>query len=258
MRIIDSHAHYYNDPNYLEALIEQMDNCGIEKCCLSGLGDLFHCKNNKDVKDAFEKYPKRIIGSYFIRPGKSTASDIETAYENGFKMLKATIPTKPYNHKSFYPLWQKAEELHLPILFHTGIVTYFDKEGKEDISSWNMHPMRIEPITNAFPKLNIIIAHLGVHWNKDAAELIRMRSNIYSDITGEPDGWRTHADKVGWKRLLWWEGAFRKLVFGTDVFENKIPIILKQDKERFNKLNIDKTTKELYFSKNILKLLGMD
>jgi predicted TIM-barrel fold metal-dependent hydrolase len=257
MRIIDAHAHFYDKSNYLENLIAQMDECGIEKCCLSGLGDLFHCKGNKEVKNAIEKYPQRIVGSYFIRPGKSNSSEVETAYENGFKMLKVSIPTKPYNDKSFYPLWRKAERLHLPILFHTGIVTYFNNGQPQEISSWDMHPMRLEPIANMFPELNIIIAHLGIHWNKDAAELIRMRPNVYSDITGEPDGWRIRADKIGLDKWLWWEGAFKKLIFGTDVFAKKIPIILKQDKERFNTLNIDETTKASYFSENILNLLGM-
>jgi predicted TIM-barrel fold metal-dependent hydrolase len=235
-----------------------MNECGINKCCLSGLGEVFHCKRNKHVKKALETYPQRIIGSYFIRPGKSEPSEIETAYDDGFKMLKVSVPSKPYNHKSFYPLWEKAEGLQLPILFHTGIVTYFnDNDENPEISSWDMHPMRLEPIANAFPELNIIIAHLGIHWNKEAAELIRMRPNVYSDITGEPDGWRVRADKVGLRTWLWWDGAFKKLIFGTDVFETKIPSILKQDKKRFNTLNIDQTTKELYFSKNILKLLGM-
>lgn len=257
MRIIDAHAHFYGEPQYLENLLTQMDDCGIEKCCLSGLGKLFHCKGNKEVKKAFEKHPQKIIGCYFIRPGKSSPSEIETAYDNGFKMLKVTIPTKPYNDKSFYPLWKKAEELHLPILFHTGIVTYFNNGQQQEISSWDMHPMRLEPIANMFPELNIIIAHLGIHWNEDAAEIIRMRSNVYSDITGDPDGWRIRADKIGLDKWLWWEGAFKKLIFGTDVFANKISIILKQDKERFNTLNIDEATKKSYFSTNILTLLGM-
>jgi len=258
MQIVDAHAHLYDLPNYLRNLIQMMDECGINKCCLSGLGKIFNCKTNQEVRKAFKKYPKRIIGSYFIRPGKSNPNEIEEAYTQGFKMLKVSIPMKAYNDRSFFPLWKKAERLHMPILFHTGIVTTFQNGKKEQISSWNMHPMRLEPIANAFPDLTLIIAHLGVHWNEDAAELIRMRPNVYSDITGEPDGWRMRADKIGMKRWLWWEGAFKKLLFGTDVFYSKIPLILKQDKLRLNKYNIDDDTRILYFSKNILKLLGMD
>ncbi|TXT65976.1 MAG: hypothetical protein BAJALOKI1v1_350019 [Promethearchaeota archaeon] len=258
MQLIDAHAHFYNSSDYLHHLLQMMDTCGISKCCLSGLGKIFNCKSNKDVKNAFECYPDKIIGSYFIRPGKVSPAEIEEAHSQGFKMLKVSIPTKSYDNKSFFPLWKKAEELEMPVLFHTGIVTIAQNARNENVSSWNMHPMRLEPIANAFPNLNLIIAHLGVHWNEDAAELMRMRPNVYSDITGEPDGWRVRAERIGIKKWLWWEGAFKKLIFGTDVFYNKIPLILEQDKNRLQKYKIDHETKSLFFSKNIIKLLGMD
>jgi len=40
------------------------------------------------------------------------------------------------------------QELKKPILFHTGVVTTLNKAPEERISSWFMHPMRIEPIAN--------------------------------------------------------------------------------------------------------------
>jgi predicted TIM-barrel fold metal-dependent hydrolase len=256
MRIIDAHAHLMDHRNYLEKLIDMMDNCGIEKCCLSGLGELFRCKSNEDVERAFNRYPERIIGVYFIRPGIHNNKEVQEAYEKGFKMLKVSIPTKPYDDLSFFPLWETAEELKLPILFHTGIVTFFRKPTYL-ISSWFMHPMRLETIANSFPDLNMIIAHLGIHWNKDAAELLRMKKNVYADLTGEPNGWRVRMDQEGLKKYLWWPKAFKKILFGTDVHYKKIPDILKQDKARLDKQKISSETRELFFSKNIINLLGM-
>ncbi|TFG21696.1 MAG: hypothetical protein EU533_05140, partial [Promethearchaeota archaeon] len=164
MTLIDAHAHLLDVPNYLKNLLKTLDDCGIEKCCISGLGELFKCIDNEGIKQIISKYPDRFIGAYFIRPGMSTPEEIDVAFSNGFKMLKVTIPTKPYDHPDFFSLWEKAQDLKLPILFHTGIITLPVKLPKENISSWFMHPMRLEPITNAFPKLKIIIAHLGVHW----------------------------------------------------------------------------------------------
>jgi hypothetical protein len=258
MKIIDAHAHLLDMPNYLEKLIETMNMFAIEKCCLSGLGDLFGCKDNLAVKQAFENYQNRIIGTYFIRPGKSDPSEVYYAYDQGFKMIKVTIPTKGYNHKSFFSIWKNAQELGMPVLFHTGIVTLPQTSLKTEISSWYMHPMRIETIANAFPQLKIIIAHLGIHWNKEVAELLRMRENIYSDLTGEPDGWRIHLDDEGIKKYLWWDGAFKKLVFGTDVRYDKISTILNQDKLRFDKFNVDEDIRELYYYRNIQNLLEIE
>jgi uncharacterized protein len=256
MRIIDAHAHFLDQHNYLEKLIETMDNCGIEKCCLSGLGKLFLCKENKDIEKAFNQYPNRIIGTYFVRPGIHTKEDIEKAYKKGFRMLKVSIPLKPYDNPSYFPLWETAESLTLPILFHTGIVTFFRKP-KHHISSWFMHPMRLETVANSFPNLKIIVAHLGIHWNKDAAELLRMKNNIYADLTGELNGWRVRMDQEGLDKYLWWPKAFKKILFGTDVHYKKIPDILKQDKERLDKYKISKDTQKLFFAKNIINLLGI-
>ena len=38
--IVDAHAHYLNEPDYLEKLVEEYQRLGIDKVCLSGLGSL--------------------------------------------------------------------------------------------------------------------------------------------------------------------------------------------------------------------------
>ena len=255
MRIIDAHTHLFDYPNYLENLIQTNDEWGIEKCCISGLGKLFMCVDNEGIKAAIKKYPSKLIGAFYIRPGENEPKDIKNAYEDGFRMIKVTLPHKPYNDPSYFPLWETTQELKMPILFHTGVVTTIKRAPEENISSWFMHPMRLEPIANAFPDLNMIIAHLGVHWNNDAAELIRMKSNVYADLSGAPTGWRARADSIGMKHWLWWPGAFKKIVFGTDVIFSQIPQILAEDRARLEKYNIDQKTQELIFSKNMLMML---
>ena len=244
MRIVDAHVHLFNTPKYLEKLIETMDKIGIEKCCLSGLGDLFGCVDNTVVKGAFKKYPERIIGAYYIRPGINSELDISKAYDQGFKLIKVTLPNKPYDHQDFFPLWQKSADLNMPILFHTGVVTVMKETPNERISSWFMHPMRIETIANAFPNLKIIVAHLGVHWNDDAAELIRMKKNVFADLSGSPKGWRLRADRIGMDHWLWWPGAFKKIVFGSDVVFSDIQKIVEEDKKRLALLNVDEKTQK--------------
>ncbi|MFX1570860.1 MAG: amidohydrolase family protein [Promethearchaeota archaeon] len=256
MRIIDAHVHLFDTPGYLSHLIQTMDECNIGKCCISGLGKLFKCVNNRGIKQAIKKYPNRLFGAVFIRPGVSTSEDIYKAYNDGFKMIKVTIPTKPYDDLELFPLWETAQDLKMPILFHTGVVTVPTKTHNERISSWYMHPMRLELISNTFPKLKIIIAHFGVHWNDDTAELLRMKKNIYSDLSGAPNGWRVRLDKIGIREWLWWPNAFKKIIFGSDVIYSQIYQILTEDKERLDKYNIDPKTQELIFSGNILKLLG--
>jgi len=145
----------------------------------------------------------------------------------------------------------------MPVLFHTGCVICKPVPG-EGISSWNMHPVRIEPIVRQFPDLKVIIAHLGVHWNADAAALARMLPNVYVDLTGDANGWRVRLDREGAERYLWWPGAFDKVVFGTDVHCSMIAQILRQDNARLDRLNIGEQTRRKIFSGNILSLLRQE
>lgn len=257
MKIIDSHTHIYDEPDYARKHLAVMDKLGIEKSCVSGLGPLFDFGTDNDVKSAFTAHPDRFIGAVFIRPGVDGPDKIDWAYNEGFRMVKVTLPKAGYEDEHYFPLWQKAQDYKMPVLFHTGTVACKDAPG-ENISSWNMHPMRIEPVTREFPELKIIIAHLGVHWNADAADLARMRPNVYVDLTGEPGGWREKLDRQGIDKYLWWPGAFDKVIFGTDVHYGKINIILREDIERLERFNIEKGAREKIFSGNILSLLGME
>ena len=257
MEIVDAHTHLLNESGYLDHLLNTMDQCGIAMCCMSGLGELFGHANNAGVRLALQAHPDRIIGAVFIRPGVDGPEKIDRAYEEGFRMVKVHVPRVPYDDVSCFDLWAKANEYRMPVLFHTGLVVCKESPG-ERISSWSMHPMRIEPITREFPDLGIIIAHLGVHWNTDTAELARMRPNMYVDLTGEPDGWRKRADTVGIDQWLWWPGAFEKVVFGTDVHYSKIKQILEEDVNRLDRFNIPMQARQRIFAGNILQLLGME
>ena len=258
MRIIDAHVHLLDEPGYLDKLLAAMDDCEIEKCCLSGLGPLFAQVGNEEVKKAFQTHSNRIIAAVYIRPGVDGPEAIDRAYEDGFRMVKVTLPLKPYNYPEYWALWERALEHKMPVLFHTGIVAPSAQGRGKGVSSWNMQPMQIEPISREFPDLGIIMAHLGVSSNMDAAEIARMRPNVYVDLTGEPEGWRVRADHEGMDKYLWWPGAFDKVAFGTDVHCSKMKQILKEDIARLDRLGIGEETRRKTFSENILRLLGLE
>lgn len=255
-KIIDAHSHFFDEAGYAEKLLTAMDENGIERSCISGLGPIFGFGTDEDVRAAFESYPDRFIGAVYIRPGADKPEKIERAYEQGFKMIKVTLPKTGYEDNAYFPLWDKAQQYKMPVLFHTGIVACKDIKG-EGISSWNMHPLRIDPVTREFPELKVILAHLGVHWNIDAADLARMRPNVYVDLTGTSYGWRSRVDKEGADKYLWWPDAFEKVIFGTDVHFSEIEQILKEDMVRYGCLGIENNVKEKIFSGNIASFLNI-
>ena len=257
MRIIDAHVHLLAEPGYLDGLLRVMDACGIERCALSGLGPLFGHADNAAVRRAFAAHPDRVIGQVFVRPGVDTPELIDWAAGAGFRMVKVTIPRKAYDDPAFFPLWERAQAHRMPVLFHTGVVTTGADDRGQGISSWFMQPMQLEPITREFPELRIIVAHLGIHWNTDAAELARMRRHVYVDLTGEPHGWLRRVDAEGLDRYLWWPDAFAKIVFGTDVHHSKIRQILDEDLARVERFNLPPATRQRIFADNLLEMLGL-
>lgn len=257
MRIIDAHNHLLDEPGFLDGLLRTLDDLGIEKCCVSGLGSLFGMVDNAGIRAAFEAHPDRIVGAVFVRPGVDGPEAVRRGFEQGFRMVKVTVPRGPYDDPAFFPIWEQSLEHGMPVLFHTGTVAPMAQGRGERISSWAMHPMRIEPITREFPELKVLIAHLGVVWNHDAADLARMRPNVYVDLTGEPGGWRVRADRDGMDTWLWWSGAFRRVVFGTDVHYSKMKTILDQDLARMERLGIDTETRDRVMGGNIADMLGI-
>ncbi len=257
MEIIDAHAHILSTPDYVLDLMTEMNRLEISKACISGLGSMFNSVTNKEILKIVDDFSPRLIGTYFVRPGVTNALEIQDAYSQGFKMLKVAIPKKPYNDQSFLPLWGAAQRLNMPVLFHTGIITVAESSPKDIILSLDMHPLRVEPIANMFPDLNIILSQLGGHWNRDAAELVRMRANVFVDLTGEQDGWRQRIESEGLEKYLYWPNAFQDIVFGTNTEPSKIKQILSEDRDRYNKLNLDEKTIEMIFSTNIKKMLNL-
>ena len=256
MNIIDAHAHLVDEPGYLDGLLKAMDAAGIGRACISGLGPLFGAQDNAAVEAALRDHPDRFIGAVYVRPGVDGADQIDWGAEHGFRMIKVTTPTAPYSDPAFHPLWERALEHGMPVLFHTGLVMSAAEGRGSRVSSWDMHPMQVEPITREFPDLKVILAHLGVSHNMDAADMARMRPNVYVDITGEPGGWRERMKATGLDHWLWWPGAFDKLLFGTDVHYTKIKQILDEDLGIYDALGLDRDTRAKVLGGTMRELLG--
>ena len=256
MNIIDAHAHLMDEPGYLAGLLKTMDGCGIEKVCVSGLGSMFGMQDNAAVEAAMRQHPDRVIGAVYVRPGVDDAEKVDWGAEHGFRILKVTAPTSPYSDPAFDPLWERALAHNMPVLFHTGLVMPSAEGRGSRVSSLNMSPMEVEPITREFPDLKVILAHLGVNHNRDAAEMARMRTHVYVDITGEPGGWRERMKRTGLDHWLWWPGAFEKLLFGTDVHYSKIQQVLDEDTAIYDQLGLDAATRAKVLGGTMRNLLG--
>jgi len=161
----------------------------------------------------------------------STPDEIDRRREQGFVGLKFIYNSYPYSDERFYPLYERAEALGMPILFHTGCLAphspAFDRRFR--IAADNMRAYHLDPVARCFPRLVLIAAHLGLPHAEETTRLLTHYPSVYADITGgggKPPHVRTVASRLlphpaldtdmqnpEENRSLAW---FEKICWGTD------------------------------------------
>ena len=100
--------------------------------------------------------------------------DVELIYrwkDAGFKAIKFIYPYYEYDHDLYLPVYEACQKCELPVLFHTG--NYRPNEA--DIR-WqrptlkNMQPIKLDRICRCFPKLHVVMAHMGTTFFRELAE----------------------------------------------------------------------------------------
>jgi len=252
--IVDLHCHLLKEEKYLENLVRVSQQLGVSKICLNGVGSLYDQLSNKEVKQAFQKYPHLIIGFGHLRLGKDLVEKIDELYQAGFRGLKVINPTKNYDDKEFYPYYVRAEKYRMPILFHTGMVKRTDKDRFYDISSDRMRPIYLDTIARTFPHLILIGAHLGGPWFREAANVLRFNPNVYFDITGSIPGWVRKTPNF-FRNYFWWKGAWDKIVFGSDVHFSQIKKVIANYRQVLEVSKVDKDTQNKIFGETVMQIL---
>lgn len=102
-------------------------------------------------------------------------------------------------------------------------------DRERDVSSRKMMPSCLDAVVRAFPGLNIVGAHLGAPWHEEASMMARMHPNYYVDLTGAWwGGWRFNKGPEFYRYHFFWEGAWDKVLFGTDILKTEELVPSKQ------------------------------
>lgn len=214
-------------------LVEKMlDTCRKNSAMLALSGGLRYGSHdyvpNEDVLSLCRKHSEFMIpvakfDLWDVEPSPETVFKYK---ESGFRALKLIYPYHEYDHDMYMPVYEAAEKCGIPLLFHTG--TYFaspsDAVWKRPVLK-NMRPLCLDRIARSFPKLNIVMAHMGTSiYRHEAAELLRMHPNLYFDLAGS-GSWMTVSPEelVSLLKplipLLDTEFKnYRRLIFGSDAY----------------------------------------
>lgn len=99
---------------------------------------------------------------------------------HGAKGLKLhPVSNRFYPHdRGLWPAYQKAMEMHLPILFHSG-----EAEVAGYTQADYARPGNFEQVLQSFPKLVMILAHLGKGFLEESVALAQKYDNVYFDTS---------------------------------------------------------------------------
>jgi hypothetical protein len=123
----------------------------------------------------------RLIGFASVDPHQpDAAAKLDVAIKQlklrGLKLDPAMQQFRPAD-RAAYPVYEKAQELGIPVLFHAGM-------------SWAPgsrleygQPLLFEPVAVDFPKLNIVLAHLAWPWVTEAVALALKYPNVHLDTS---------------------------------------------------------------------------
>ena len=263
----DVHHHWVNESGYIDRMLREMDRLGIERVGLIAMGDLipdlFLMKesrsgeaDNKDLAAVVQQHGDRIWGWGFIRLGDHRDDEVDRLAEIGMAGLKFHVPRQPYDSEDYFPVYERAQALGLPCLFHTGIFTPPQPMPGAGFRSHHCRPIYLESIAQEFPQLRMICAHLGVCWNDEAAAVCRICQNIYADLSGSLGGWRSSKSVEWFQNTLYWPTAHEKILFGSDVHADEIESTLSEHQQLFENMGWNTNQIRAVFSENAKRILA--
>ncbi len=189
-RAIERFADILSDPKG-EKLIRAMDEAGVDRAVLLPLDYyLAFGRSATGVEELNEFYakmaashPGRLIAFAGVDPrrGKEAIELLERGVVRwGMRGLKIHPAVGLYiNDERAYPLYERCQELGLPVLFHTGV------SGALPLKSRYGQPIYMDDVAVDFPELKLIAAHMGGRaWWQELLALASVRPNIYLDISG--------------------------------------------------------------------------
>ena len=166
---------------------------------------------NEYVAEYVGRHPEKLIGFASVDPQDEDAVEqlvhaVRTLGLRGLKVAPIYQHVHPQDAR-FMALMQAAADLDVPVLIHQG--TTFC----ENVSLELANPVLLQPIALRFPRLRMIIAHMGHPWIAETMVLIRKHRHLYSDISAlyyRP--WQFYNALV----LAMEYGVLDRLLFGTD------------------------------------------
>lgn len=156
----------------------------VDKAIVTG----FHFPNtlgittpNDWLAETANRYPDKLAWCCIVDPTDTGAADeVERCVKMGAIGISEISPCYGgyyINDPRCYNVWAKAEELGIPITVHAGPVV-------QPTSRMVYGEVKlVDEVALAFPKLKIVICHLGSPYYEEASFLIQKNENVFGDVS---------------------------------------------------------------------------
>ncbi|MEE9145040.1 MAG: amidohydrolase family protein [Candidatus Binatia bacterium] len=211
---------------------------------------------NDHIAEGVRKHPDVFMGFGVVDPwqGKIALKEIRRCKEElGLHGIGELNPARQHffpNDTRFYPLWEEAQKLGLPVLFHGGMAgAGAGTPGGMGVKLKYSQPIYLDDVAADFPELKIISAHPTWPWQEESLAIARHKSNFYIDLSG----W---APKYFPAELVHHVNSLLqdKALFGSDW-----PAIgVERWMEEFEQLNLKPEVRQKILLDNAKKLFGLD
>jgi predicted TIM-barrel fold metal-dependent hydrolase len=168
--------------------------------------------NHNDVASATAKAaPDKIIPFMSLHP---LAEDVNEEYDRAVGELGCRGIKMGGNYQDFdpngdaaYRLYARLEHDGIPIIWHMGTSPFAAAPLEY------AHPLAYDQVATAFPRLKMVLAHLGHPWHQDTLSVVRKHENVYADISA--NFYRPYSYWKGMRLFFEW-GVTDKIFFATD------------------------------------------
>lgn len=196
-----------------EEFISDLDAAGFDKAVI-----LSDSRTTPERVSAFVKQsPDRFIGFGYVNPVRrdSAESVVKQKLElglYGIKLYPTTDGYKPDDPRAF-KVYEAAVSLDMPVMLH-----HAGMPEPQDLLEYS-DPKQIDVVASCFPRLRIILAHLGYPRVDETLYVLRKHRSVWADISW-PYG---NVNHPSYRYMLWRDlltalnlGVIEKLIFGTD------------------------------------------
>ncbi len=219
MPIVDAHTHL--PEGFTPRDLETAFSLGFVDQVWALSAPLTHWTGTKDndevVLELARSFPGKVVPFGYLHLGQGP-DWVDRQKERGFAGLKAHTPPRPWDDDSFFPVYERAQALGMPVVFHTGQAwtdtldhyPYADSQRSRS-TDW-MHVERLDVIIKTFQSLTVIAAHFGWPHCEAAIGMAMTHPNCYLDTSGYMSAIFDH---IG--RAVTSYGIAHKILMGTDV-----------------------------------------